>query len=364
MDEEDSNLNEKDAEKTYRLSNSAVINSTGLDADEAEAVAEHIFRLDDTNYWDVVVVTLDIRKSSIALVNVEDFEEYSNVITDYVCYVMKTCQSKDYPCNIEIKDNKGKVIPVQENGWFDKFTGDGVIVFWRLPDEPYPEEEYYDLPEDADYEQEKLKLYNRKFNETVRVAIEFSIEVTKGFLEVALPDIRKTCGLLPADFGLSVGIDAGNCLLTELKPSRKCEDRFVKLGREREYNESMEPVCPTVTVIGRAIIGANRMVQKAEPYEIIVNSYPGSKLKEAMEDSKEKVGRGAKFSLERTVVCTKECNPVEAYRVISGHLDHLKRTKTFCDRAKKTREEKAKTTGKQEDMETDTKDAKSQGDSE
>jgi len=83
-----------------------------------------------------------------------------------------------------------------------------------------------------------------------------------------------------------------------------------------------------------------------------------------MEDSKEEVGRGAKFSLERTIVCTKEYNPVEAYRVMSGHLEHLKRTKTFCDRVKKTREEKAKTTSKQGDIETDTKDGESQGDRE
>ena len=338
----------KDAEKDYRLSLKAIIKSTDLDKHEAEAVRENIYGDDEESYWEVVVVTLDIRKSSITLVNVEDFEEYSNVITDYVCYVMKTCQSKDYPCEGEGAKSTG------ENGWFDKFTGDGVIVFWRLPDEPYFE---------ADYD-EKLKRYYQEWNKTIRGAIEFSIEVTRGFLEVALPDIRKTCGLLPTDFGLSVGIDAGECLLTELRPSRKCEDRFVKFGREREYNESLEPVCPTVTVIGRAIIGANRMVQKAEPYEIIVNSYPGSKLKEAMEDSKEKVGRGAKFSLEWTVVCTKEYNPVEAYRVVSGHLEHLKRTKTFCDRAKKTREEKAKATSKQEDTGSDTKDAESQGDSE
>ncbi len=347
-----------DAEEDYRLSYEAIKNSTGLvNHAKVEKVRDDIY-LDENNYCDVVVVTLDIRKSSIALVNVEDFEEYSNVITDYVCYVVETCQNKKYPCKFEAKDNKGKV--KSENGWFDKFTGDGVIVFWRLPIEPYEDKKYYDMPKKAGYN-EKLKHYKQMCNETVRVAIEFSIRVTEQFLENALPDIRKTCGLLPADFGMSVGIDAGNCLLTELKASENYEERCERYGVK--YTEDLA-VSQNVTAIGRAIIGANRMVQKAKPYEIIVNSYPGSNLKEAMEDSKEEVGRGVKFSLERTIVCTKEYNPVEAYRVVSGHLEHLKRTKTFCDRVKKTREEKAKATSKQEDMETGTKDAESQGDSE
>ena len=324
----------------YRLSCDAIMKSTGLlDKRKVEEVRKNIYGDDEESYWEVVVVTLDIRRSSIALVNVEDFEEYSNVITDYVCYVMKTCQSKDYPCEGEGAKSTG------ENGWFDKFTGDGVIVFWRLPDEPYFE---------ADYD-EKLKRYYQEWNKTIKSAIEFSIEVTRGFLEVALPDIRKTCGLLPTDFGLSVGIDAGECLLTELRPSRKCEDRFVKFGREREYNEGLEPVCPTVTAIGRAIIGANRMVEKAKPYEIIVNSYPGAKLKAALDDPKDKVRQGVKFSLEPTCVCTKEYNPIEAYRVVSGHLEHLKRTNTFCqvkEVKKEKSEEKVKQISNQKDMES------------
>lgn len=314
----------KDAKETYRISDAAITKSTGLDSDKAIVVAERIYS-DENNYWDVVVVTLDIRKSSLALVNVEDF-----------------------PCKDDCEVR-------EENGWFDKFTGDGVIVFWRLPMEPYTDKPYYILDKDTEYD-EKLKLYNQKWNEAIRVAIEFSIEVTKEFLEVALTDIRKTCGLLPIDFGISVGIDAGNCLLTELEASDNFPKRYKKY--EEKY-EKMLPVSPAVTAIGRAIIGANRMVSSAKPYDIIVNSYPGSNLKEAMEDSKEEVGRGAKFSLERTTVCTKEYNPVEAYRVVSGHLEHLKRTKTFCDRVKKIREEKAKETSKQEDIREETKDAES-----
>ena len=333
----------------YHISDEAIKKSTDLDDVKAHIVSDNLYEAQNTNYWEVVVVTLDIRKSSITLVNLEDFEEYSNVITDYVCYVMKTCQS-EYPSKVE-----GEV--KTEHGWFDKFTGDGVIVFWRLPTEPDPDKEYYDMDKDTDYDK-KLKLYNRKWNEGIRGAIEFSIEVTDQFLKVVLPDIRRTCGLLPADFGISVGIDAGTCLLTEMKASRNYKERCKKYRVKYEKDMS---VSQNVTAIGRAIIGANRMVQKAKPYEIIVNSYPGGRLKEAM---KEEVGRGAKFSLERTTVCTKEYNPVEAHRVVSGHIEHLKKTKTLCDRVKKMREEKAKENCRQDGMGLDTEDGKSRGDSE
>ena len=261
----------------FRILPKAITQSTGLDKNSATAVAKQIYNDDQTNYWEVVVVTLDIRKSSIALVNVEDFEEYSNVITAYMGYVMETCQkSKKYPCKDEVKDKKGRVIEKGEHGWFDKFTGDGVIVFWRLPIEPYPEKKYYNLPKNADYD-EKLKRYYQEWNETVRVAIEFSIRVTEQFLENALPGIRKTCGLLPADFGMSVGIDTGYCLLTELKVSKKSQEHFERYGLKLRKN--MQAVSPNVTVIGRAVIGATRMVSQAKAYEIIINSYPGSRLK-------------------------------------------------------------------------------------
>lgn len=39
------------------------------------------------NYWEVVVLSIDIRKSSIALSNVEDFSEFSQALTDFICYI-------------------------------------------------------------------------------------------------------------------------------------------------------------------------------------------------------------------------------------------------------------------------------------
>lgn len=315
-----------DVKNKYHISLNSIKRSTNLKKNNAKSVAEQIYRIgNNNNYGEVVVVTLDIRKSSIVLVNLEDFEEYSAVITDYVCYVLKTCQSDDFPCMVEVKNDDGKMTQ-QECGWFDKFTGDGVIVFWRLPGEPELDEKYYELSRNVDYER-KLEEYYTKWNATIRGAIEFAIRVTEQFLENVIPDIKKTCGLLPADFGISVGIDAGTCLLTELKASDKFSERCTRFGlkcREKPI------VSPNVTAIGRAIIGATRMVSQAKPYEILINSYPGAKIKAAIDDSKDKSCQGVQFSLEPTCVSTKEYSPVEVYRVISGRLEQIKSTKTFC----------------------------------
>ena len=46
-------------------------------------------------YWKVIVVSIDIRNSSIALVNVEDFDTYQDTICDYICYIASTWRSKN-----------------------------------------------------------------------------------------------------------------------------------------------------------------------------------------------------------------------------------------------------------------------------
>lgn len=331
----------KETGERYHISAAAIKRSTGISLAYAKAVANDIYRVGNDNYWEVVVVTLDIRNSSIALVNLEDFEEYSNVITDYVCYVVKTCQSKGYPCKVKIRNDDGEVI--EEYGWFDKFTGDGVVIFWRLPNEPEPDEQYDDLPKKCRYHR-KVARYNERWNEAIRAAIEFSIKVTTQFLNNALPDIRKTCGLLPTDFGMSVGIDAGECLLTELKASENFRERSDRYGVE--YSKSFQ-VSPNVTVIGRPIIGATRMVSKAKHYEIIVNSYPGGKLKAALDDPKDKLRQGVEFSLERTRISTKEYKRgVEAYRIVSPQLEQTKKADTFCAVTKETSVEEGERVGK------------------
>lgn len=342
---------EVEYKKYNKLPKETIASSTGLDEGQAKEISDSIYGKEEDNFWDVVVVVLDIRNSSIALVNVEDFDEYSNIISDFTWYVAERCKSADYESKVEIRKKEGEIVkfpskdgkmePLKENGWFDKFTGDGVILFWRLPDEPYPDKAYYEFSKQDDYNK-KLKAYEHRWNTAIRRAVEFSIEVTAQFLETALPDIRKTCGLLPADFGLSVGIDAGRCLLTVLRPSEAFEQRYERYGLKRAGDKRALSVSPNVTAIGRAIIGANRMVKAAKPYEILVNSCPGGALNARLENPKDPVAKKVDFCLKRIPLCIKEYNPVEAYRVVSGRLEQLKKTMTFCDVAEEGREEKEK----------------------
>ena len=66
-------------------------------------------------------------------------------ISDYVNYVAARCKNEEYPFKVKMENHNAKILPIQEeNGWFDKFTGDGVLLFWRLPDEPSPGKKYSD----------------------------------------------------------------------------------------------------------------------------------------------------------------------------------------------------------------------------
>ncbi len=95
--------------------------------------------------------------------------------------------------------------------------------------------------------------------------------------------------------------------------------------------EGRPSISQNVTAIGRAVIGAHRMVSAASAYEILVNSYPGAALKARLDAPKDKIGRGVDFDLEHVSRCTKEYNPVEDYRVLSGRIDQLKAKMTLLN---------------------------------
>ena len=143
-----------------------------------------------------------------------------------------------------------------------------------------------------------------------------------------MPEFRKTCGCLPVDFGISAGIDAGECLLTAIEPSDDFDERYKRYGLHKSEAVSASQ---NVTAIGRPVIGASRMVEAARPYEILVKSYPGGALSARLEDSKDKVGKEIQFCLKRVAVQIKEGEKVEAYRVVSGRIEQLKKTMTLLD---------------------------------
>lgn len=158
----------------------------------------------------------------------------------------------------------------------------------------------------------------------IKETIDFAIDVICEFMEIALPSIRKTCGLIPRNYGLSVGIDAGECLLTELKSSTQYKERY---GPKKGNQEPIK-VSDNLTMLGRPVIGATRMVDAAEPYEILVNCYPGSALKAKIDDPSEyKIHENLYFGLDLDFRNVPEyCyGPVEVYRVTTDRIEHLKR---------------------------------------
>ena len=279
------------------ISKNAIRNGSGFrDKDEIESLRTNLAKR--INVCELIVLSADIRKSSIALVNVEDFSEYSRVLTDFICYIKNTwCHNK----------KKGR--------FFDKFTGDGALFFWILPEEPKKDEDYF---------------YS-EWNLRIKEAIDFGIEIVCKFIEIFLPSVRRTCGLLPMDFGFSIGIDAGECFLTELKSSTKevayddyYERKYGKiLGGDKEII-----VSDNVTMIGRPVIGATRMVEAAEPYEILVNCYPGAALKAKIDNPIEhKIREGLQFGLDLCFRKIKDYQPglVEVYRVDTDRINGLKK---------------------------------------
>ena len=278
------------------LSVNAILDCSNLTRKESAILSSNLAQ--DDNYCEVVVLSIDIRRSSVALAHVEDFYEYAEVLTDFICYI------KDTWCN-----KKGR--------FFDKFTGDGALCFWILPEEPPAGKS-------------AAKSYIR-WNKRVKDTVDFSTDVCCKFMEIALPGIRKTCGLIPRDFGLSIGIDAGECLLTEMhssKPTKARKDSYeAQYGQIHKGKDGKIEVSKNVTIIGRPVIGATRMVTAARAYEIILNTYPGALLKDKIDDPKEhEIHEELKFGLNLVFRKVKEYEHdfVEVYRVNSDRIEYLK----------------------------------------
>ena len=146
-------------------------------------------------------------------------------------------------------------------GWFDKFTGDGFIVFWIGSLRP-----------------------------------EFLLETVPGFCQEVrgaagklIDGLRRNSRNFPAGVGLSIGIDAGTCELVWVGGS--------------------------LTLVGSPIVGATRMAGSASAGETLANIHVGGLLEQA---------RGSladtRVGLERVTARTKEYpEGQEAYRITFPH---------------------------------------------
>jgi class 3 adenylate cyclase len=146
------------------------------------------------------------------------------------------------------------------DGWFDKFTGDGFIIYWIYGNET-----------------------NRQ--KYVPEMLSFCDALLSIFPEV-MEEYRANSTNFPADIGLSIGIDSGLCNLVNI------ED---------------------LNVIGLPVVGASRMVAEAEPFEVLFNVSLGTWL----DKDKERLGRDYGIHIEKKCIKTAEYGEKgqEAYSV-------------------------------------------------
>lgn len=145
----------------------------------------------------------------------------------------------------------------ENEGWFDRFTGDGFIAYW---------------------------IDTMAVGPTTARLTEFCQAVMPA-ADSLISKLKQNSRNFPSGVGLSLGADAGRCELVRVEGS--------------------------LTLIGSPVVGATRMAAAAKANQTILNVYLG----EAMRRSSERLASNG-IQLERTSVLTKEYpNGQEAYEL-------------------------------------------------
>ena len=119
-------------------------------------------------------------------------------------------------------------------GWFDKFTGDGFLAYWVVQTDPDD-------------------VYDERFVEAAGNMVHTAKTLVDLFQRRVLEDFRGNSRNLPANAGLSMGLDAGPGYLVQ--------------------------IAGELTVVGPPVVGAVRMVTTAiEPAEIVANVFLGDRI--------------------------------------------------------------------------------------
>ncbi len=157
----------------------------------------------------LMVVAADIRKSTFVMKEALDFTGFAAAISSYV-------------------DATKKFIG-QHGGWFDKFTGDGLLAYWM-------------------YGQ------SRESKRRASASVLHSVEgMLLQFDRRVVPLLRANSRNFPSGVGLSVGVDCG-------------PTHLVKIAED-------------LTIVGPSVVGAVRMVGCSGPWECIANVGMGSFLR-------------------------------------------------------------------------------------
>jgi class 3 adenylate cyclase len=186
------------------------------------------------------VLVGDIRKSTFLMKESISSKRFAQITRDFMKAVRDAASKND--------------------GWFDKFTGDGFIIYWIYGDEA---------------NQQKY----------ISQILSFSDALLSVFPEV-MNEYRTNSTNFPADTGLSLGVDSGLCTLVNI------ED---------------------LNLIGPPVVGASRMVTEAEPFEVLFNVSIGVWLNK----DKERLAEDYGICIERKYIQTAEYKEPgqEAYSV-------------------------------------------------
>lgn len=196
----------------------------------------------------MVVLSADIRKSTFAMKEAIDPLWFARTISLFVNFAEECVKG--------------------EQGWFDKFTGDGFLGYWLLK-------------ETSHIERDVLK--------AVRKAVGVSDVLMQLFYDDVVPMLRQNSQNMRGDIGLSIGIDAGPAYVAE--------------------------VGGDVTIVGEPVVGAVRMVSAAGAWECLANVFVGERLYERR--GREEAIRGVR----RECRPTKEYQEAEVYRLVLPAFD-------------------------------------------
>jgi len=178
----------------------------------------------------VIVVVGDIRKSTSIMKESISMIRFGEILTKFV----RSIKSSSF-------DN---------DAWFDKFTGDGFIIYW---------------------------IYNKKIEKKNLLNLFKLCQTIFNWFPQTMDDFRANSKNFPSNAGLCLGIDSGNCSLVN--------------------------VAGELTVVGSPIVGATRMVDAAKkPNEVFVNQQLGRILFK----EKETLLKTNSIKIEKINILTKE----------------------------------------------------------
>jgi class 3 adenylate cyclase len=202
----------------------------------------------------MVVLSADIRKSTFLMQESVSFRKFAQLMGRFIDRTAEDIRN--------------------HGGWFDKFTGDGFLAYWLMPED------------------------NPDYSEILTVGET----LLHTFRETGMDIFRKNCRNFPAGVGLSLGIDAGDAYMVTMAGD--------------------------LTIVGPPVVGAVRMVDAAEkPWETVCNVFLGY----ALYENRERLMARDQIEVRREYRKTKEYEEQEVYPVIFNSRYITKPQQTVSD---------------------------------